>query len=232
MSRPIAAAIRSTRSGSKVAPQAIARRVDRRAVGGEPGQALLVHQRRDAAAGRPSSTTRCCRTSSAAPSAGGDRGAAVDPGEVAEAVPARLLQRQRRAGGEDVLHRRDVEACRRPSVGRPRPAACRCRPTGCRAGRPSPRGSSRRAGGRPARRPAARCPATAGARSAAVVGSGRVTRAPSAGGCRVFETFEDSRRDLASRHAAQVPWTPSIPPHSAILLKLVHSVETETFKGP
>ena len=35
-------------------------------------------------------TTRCCRTSSAAPSAGGHRRAAVDPGEVAEAVPAGL----------------------------------------------------------------------------------------------------------------------------------------------
>jgi hypothetical protein len=36
---------------------------------------------------------------------GGHRGAAEDPGEVAEPVPARLLQRQRPPGREHVLHR-------------------------------------------------------------------------------------------------------------------------------
>jgi hypothetical protein len=35
----------------------------------------------------------------------GDRGAAEDPGEVAEPVPARLFQRQRPPGREHVLHR-------------------------------------------------------------------------------------------------------------------------------
>ena len=109
MSRPIAAAIRSTRSGSKVAAPGDRRRVDRGAVGGEAGQALLVDQRRDAepgglehdallphqlgralGRGRPA---RCRR-----PGSGGRaRGALASSSGT---VPGR---------GEDVLHRRDVE---------------------------------------------------------------------------------------------------------------------------
>ncbi len=40
---------------------------------------------------------------------GGERDAAVDAGEMAETVPARLVQRDRATGGEHVLHRRDVQ---------------------------------------------------------------------------------------------------------------------------
>ena len=86
MSAPIAAAIRSTRSGSKVARPGERGRVDRGAVGGEAGQALLVHQRRDAepeaastrAAGAPAprrprrgSPGRCRRPGSGAPARAG-----------------------------------------------------------------------------------------------------------------------------------------------------------------
>ena len=106
---------RSTSSGSKVAPQASGR-VDGRAPGGEPGQALLVDERRDA---EPAGahTIRCCRTSSARALGRRHRGAAVDPGQLAEAVPARLLQR-RAPAGEHVLHRRDVGSRLSPVRGR------------------------------------------------------------------------------------------------------------------
>ena len=83
-------------------------RVDGRAVAREAGEALLVHERRDAEAVvlehgllLPHELGRAL--------GGADRHAAVDARQMAEPVPARLLQRHRLAGGEHVLHRRDVE---------------------------------------------------------------------------------------------------------------------------
>ena len=81
--------------------------VDRGAHRGEAGQALLVHHRREAEPGRTHHdallTDQLRRTL-----VGRDRCAAVDPGQVAEPVPARLRQRRGVDRGEDVLHRRDV----------------------------------------------------------------------------------------------------------------------------
>ena len=83
-------------------------RVDGRAVGGEPGQALLVHQRRDAEPGsvdhHPLLADQLGRALGRA-----DRHAAVHPGEVAEPVPAGVGQGDGRAGREHVLHGGDVE---------------------------------------------------------------------------------------------------------------------------
>ena len=183
-------------------------RVDRRAVRGEPGEALLVHERRDAAAGMPSRTTLLLADQLGGALGGGHRDAAVDPGEVAEPVAARLLQRRRAGGGEDVLHRRDVA---RPPAGRPgrrpghrsprRPRSCRCRPSGCRAAPPSPRGSSPPGEARPGRRRAASGPATAvspGSRWGLSPGSSRV---PSLAGT-ASRKVSRSGRDLGRRSAA------------------------------
>ena len=83
-------------------------RVDGRAVRGEPGQALLVHQRRDAEPGpldhHPLLADQLGRALGR-----GDRHAAVHPGEVAEPVLAGVGQAARRPGREHVLHRGDVE---------------------------------------------------------------------------------------------------------------------------
>ncbi len=81
-------------------------RVDGRAQRGEAGQALLVHQGRDAEPGRHHDALLTDQLGGAL--GRGERHAAVHPGQVAETVPGRLLQRHRAAGREDVLHRRDV----------------------------------------------------------------------------------------------------------------------------
>ena len=140
------------------------RRVDRGAEGREPGQALLVDQRRDAQPGAVEDDLLLPHQLGGA-LGGGHRGAAEDPGEVAEPVPARLLERQRPAGREDVLHRRDVAvgvAVRGRLLAGVGPGVRHvvCRPSGCRAGPPSPPGSSARGAGRPARRSGAPGPAT------------------------------------------------------------------------
>jgi hypothetical protein len=77
--------------GGERRPPGDRRGVDRRAEGREPGQALLVDQSGDAKAGGveddpllPHQLRR--------PVDGGHRGAAEDPGEVAEPVPARLFE--------------------------------------------------------------------------------------------------------------------------------------------
>jgi hypothetical protein len=67
------------------------RRVDGGAVGGEAGQALLVHQGGDA---QPGAVEHDALLADHLGRALGhrQRGAAVDPGEVAESVPARVLE--------------------------------------------------------------------------------------------------------------------------------------------
>jgi hypothetical protein len=81
------------------------RGVDRGAEGREPCQALLVDQRGDAEAGGVEDDPLLPHQLLGAGD-GGDRGAAEDPGEVAEPVPARLFERQRPPRREHVLHRR------------------------------------------------------------------------------------------------------------------------------
>jgi hypothetical protein len=86
------------------------RRVDRRAERREPGQALLVDESGDAQPGRRDDDALLADQFGRAVG-DGHRRAAVDPGEVAQPVPARLLQRRGAGGREDVLHRRDVGGC-------------------------------------------------------------------------------------------------------------------------
>ncbi len=83
------------------------RRVDGGPEGGETGEALLVHDRRDAETGvvddgllLPDDLLRALL--------GAERDAAPDPRQVAEAVRGGLLERHGARGGEDVLHRRHV----------------------------------------------------------------------------------------------------------------------------
>ena len=83
-------------------------RVHRGAVRREAGEALLMDQGGDAQPGvlqddpvLPHQVRRAVHS--------GQRLAAVHPGEVAEPVPARLGERNGAGGGEDVLHRRDVD---------------------------------------------------------------------------------------------------------------------------
>ena len=165
-------------AGVERRPPGDRRRVDRGAERREPGQALLVDQRRDAQAGGAEDDPLLPHQLGGALD-GGHRGAAVDPGEVAEPVPAGLLERQRPPGREHVLHRRhgavDV-AVRRPAPGRSRPGhpAARLRSSGCRAGPPSPPGSSARGAARPGRRREASGPAT-GASPVPPRGSGPVS---------------------------------------------------------
>ena len=108
MSRPIAAAIRSTSPGVERRAPRQRGRVDRGAVGGEPRQALLVDQRGDAEPG--GGQHRAVLADQLRGAVGRRDGrAAVRPGEVTEAVPARVGERQRGAGREHVLHGRDVD---------------------------------------------------------------------------------------------------------------------------
>ena len=112
----------------------------------------------------PSRTTRCCRTSSAAPSAAVT--GALPKTRVRWPSPCRL------ASSSDSVPEAANTSCigatlrwrrgpgRPLGSGRPRRPACRCRPSGCRAGRPSPRGSSARGAARPGRPPEASGPAT------------------------------------------------------------------------
>jgi len=78
-------------AGVEGGPPGDRRRVDRGPVGREPGQALLVDQRRDAQAGGVEHDPLLPHQLGRAVG-GGHRGTAEDPGEVAEPVPARLLQ--------------------------------------------------------------------------------------------------------------------------------------------
>ena len=103
--------------------------VDGGAVGGEAGEALLVDDRRDAEARAVDHRALLAHQLGGA-LGGGERAAAVDAGEVAEPVPARLGERRGGARGEHVLHRRDV-LVGSASV---RTDRRRCPPSGCRAG--------------------------------------------------------------------------------------------------
>ena len=82
--------------------------IDRGAVRREAGQALLVHEGGDAEPGG-SHDDALLADQLVGPLGHGDRLAAVDPGEVPEAVPARLGQRHRARRGEHVLHRRHLQ---------------------------------------------------------------------------------------------------------------------------
>ena len=98
------------------------RGVDRRPVGGEPGEALLVDDRGHAQSRAVDHGPLLAHHLGGA-FRGGDGSAAEDPGEVADAVLGRLGERCRAARGEDVLHRRDVQrfgiGFGRPCVGGP-----------------------------------------------------------------------------------------------------------------
>ena len=129
------------------------RGVDGGAVGGEAREALLVDDRRDAQARAVDHRALLAHQLGRA-LRGRERAAAVDAGEVAEPVAARLGERRGRARGEHVLHRRDV------LVGRSGARwTSRCPPSGCRAGPPSPRASSPPTAARRAQRPDAPGPA-------------------------------------------------------------------------
>ena len=87
------------------------RGVDGGAVGGEPREALLVDDRRDTEARAVDHRALLAHQLGRA-LRGRERAAAVDAGEVAEPVAARLGERRGRARGEHVLHRRDVLVAR------------------------------------------------------------------------------------------------------------------------
>ncbi len=92
------------------------RRVHRRAVRREPGEALLVDERRNPQA-RSVEDDPVLADQLRHALRDGHWDAAVHPGEVAEPVPARLLQRPAAGRGEDVLHRGDVVRGVRPGPG-------------------------------------------------------------------------------------------------------------------
>ena len=127
MVAPIAPAHLLDQRGVEARAPAQRRREDRRLPGGQPGEALLVHQGRDA---EPAGGMICrwLRATARAPIAGSDRRRAERPGELAEPVdgsarPSRPARRRTRAGA----------APRSPTERRRRPRRRR-------AARPSPRG--------------------------------------------------------------------------------------------
>ncbi len=140
--------------GVEGGPPGDGRRVDGRAERGEAGQALLVHDGRDAAAECRRATACCWRTTSAAPSAGLEPARSRTRGSGARA----RARRPPRASGTlpevaktscigatlctSVQRRRAVVASA-PSSPSSRRRHVVAAPTGCPAGRPSPRGSSR-----------------------------------------------------------------------------------------
>jgi hypothetical protein len=92
-------------AGVERRPPGDRRRVDRGPEGREPGQALLVDQGGDPQAGVVEDDPLLAHELGRAVD-GGHRGAAEDPGEVAEPMPARRLERQGPPSREHVLHRR------------------------------------------------------------------------------------------------------------------------------